>query len=148
LDRQTQTLLTLPLTGTQLLAVQTHGLLLVMLRSITKTAVSTFGEPQELQQQAHLAFDHAIAKKNLQQRMESRLNVAYNSGFFTVTKEQINFLDLLGSQEVVLLDDYSIPVKVNAFELLKLMFERYHEVMNEWEEEYQQLTKIRSAKNV
>jgi hypothetical protein len=101
-----------------------------------------------LQQQAHLAFDHAIAKKNLQQRMESRLNVAYNSGFFTVTKEQINFLDLLGSQEVVLLDDYSIPVKVNAFELLKLMFQRYHEVMNEWEEEYQQLTKIRSAKNV
>ena len=101
-----------------------------------------------LQQQALLAFDHAIAKKNLQQRMESRLNVAYNSGFFTVTKEQINFLDLLGSQEVVLLDDYSIPVKVNAFELLKLMFQRYHEVMNEWEEEYQQLTKIRSAKNV
>jgi len=101
-----------------------------------------------LQQQALLAFDHAIAKKNLQQRMESRLNVAYNSGFFTVTKEQINFLDLLGSQEVVLLDDYSIPVKVNAFELLKLMFQRYHEVMNEWEEEYQQLIKIRSAKNV
>jgi hypothetical protein len=101
-----------------------------------------------LQQQALLAFDHAIAKKNLQQRMESRLNVAYNSGFFTVTKEQINFLDLLGSQEVVLLDDYSIPVKVNAFELLKLMFERYHEVMNEWEEEYQQLIKIRSPKNV
>jgi hypothetical protein len=101
-----------------------------------------------LQQQALLAFDHAIAKKNLQQRMESRLNVAYNSGFFTVTKEQINFLDLLGSQEVVLLDDYSIPVKVNAFELVKLMFQRYHEVMNEWEEEYQQLTKIRSAKNV
>jgi hypothetical protein len=101
-----------------------------------------------LQQQALLAFDHAIAKKNLQQRMESRLNVTYNSGFFTVTKEQINFLDLLGSQEVVLLDDYSIPVKVNAFELVKLMFQRYHEVMNEWEEEYQQLTKIRSAKNV
>lgn len=101
-----------------------------------------------LQKQAQLAFDHAIAKKNLQQRMESRLNVAYNSGFFTVTKEQINFLDLLGSQEVVLLDDYSIPVKVNAFELVKLMFQRYHEVMNEWEEEYQQLTKIRSAKNV
>lgn len=101
-----------------------------------------------LQQQAQLAFDHAIAKKNLQQRMESRLNIAHNGGFFTVTKEQINFLDLLGSQEVVLLDDYDIPIKVNSFELLKLMFARYHEIMNEWEEEYQQLAKIRSAKNV
>jgi hypothetical protein len=80
--------------------------------------------------------------------MESRLNIAYNGGFFAVTKEQINFLDLLGSQEVVLLDDYQTPVKVNAFELLKLMFARYHEIMNEWEEEYQQLAKIRSANNV
>jgi hypothetical protein len=102
----------------------------------------------ELQKQAALAFDHALAKKNLQQHMESRLNVAYNSGFFTVTKEKINFLDLLGSQQVVLLDDYQTPIKINAHELLSLMFQRYHEVMNEWEEEYQKLTNIRSAKNV
>jgi hypothetical protein len=102
----------------------------------------------ELQKQATLAFDHSIAKKNLQQRMESRLNVAYNSGFFNVTKEQINFLDLLGSQEVVLLDDYQTPIKVNAHELLCLMFQRYHEIMNEWEEEWQKLKKIRRGENV
>ena len=101
-----------------------------------------------LQRQAQLSFDHAIAKKNLQQRMQSRLNVTYNDGFFTVTKEQINFLDLLGSQSVVLLDDYQTPIEVNAFELLKIMFQRYHEIMNEWLEEYEQLKKIRSAKHV
>lgn len=101
-----------------------------------------------LQRQAQLSFDHAIAKKNLQQRMQSRLNVTYNDGFFTVTKEQINFLDLLGSQTVVLLDDYQTPIEVNAFELLKIMFQRYHEIMNEWLEEYEQLKKIRSAKHV
>ena len=101
-----------------------------------------------LQRQAQLSFDHAIAKKNLQQRMQSRLTVTYNDGFFTVTKEQINFLDLLGSQTVVLLDDYQTPIKVNAFELLKIMFQRYHEIMNEWLEEYEQLKKIRSAKHV
>jgi len=101
-----------------------------------------------LQRQAQLSFDHAIAKKNLQQRMQSRLNVTYNDGFFTVTKEQINFLDLLGSQEVVLLDDYQTPIMVNAYELLKIMFQRYHEIMNEWLEEYEQLKKIRTAKHV
>jgi len=101
-----------------------------------------------LQRQAQLSFDHAIAKKNLQQRIQSRLNVTYNDGFFTVTKEQINFLDLLGSQSVVLLDDYQTPIEVNAFELLKIMFQRYHEIMNEWLEEYEQLKKIRSAKHV
>jgi hypothetical protein len=102
----------------------------------------------DIQNQAQLSFDHSVAKKNLQQRMQARLNVTYNEGFFTVTKEQINFLDLLGSQEVVLLDNYDTPIKVNAFELLKLMFERYHEIMNEWCEEYEQLKKTRTAKNV
>jgi hypothetical protein len=102
----------------------------------------------DIQNRAQLSFDHSVAKKNLQQRMQSRLNVTYNDGFFTVTKEQINFLDLLGSQEVVLLDNYETPIKVNAFELLKLMFERYHEIMNEWLEEYEQLKKVRTAKNV
>lgn len=102
----------------------------------------------DIQNQAQLSFDHAVAKRNLQQRMQARLNVTYNDGFFTVTKEQINFLDLLGSQEVVLLDNYETPIKVNAFELLKLMFERYHEIMNEWLEEYEQLKKVRTAKNV
>ena len=102
----------------------------------------------DIQNQAQLSFDHSVAKKNLQQRMQARLNVTYNEGFFTVTKEQINFLDLLGSQEVVLLDNYDTPIKVNAFELLRLMFERYHEIMNEWMEEYEQLKKIRTAKNV
>jgi hypothetical protein len=102
----------------------------------------------DIQNQAQLSFDHAVAKRNLQQRMQARLNVTYNEGFFTVTKEQINFLDLLGSQEVVLLDNYETPIKVNAYELLKLMFERYHEIMNEWLEEYEQLKKVRTAKNV
>ena len=102
----------------------------------------------QLQDQAKLAYDHAVAKKNLHQRMESRLNVSYNGGFFTVTKEQINFLDLLGTKDVVVLDDYQTPIKVNAYELLKLMFARYYERMNEWEMEYQQLKKTRSAKNV
>lgn len=103
-----------------------------------------------LQRQAQLSFDHTIAKKNLQQRMQSRLNVTYNNGFFTVSKEQINFLDLLGSQQVqvVLLDDYQTPIMVNVFDLLKIMFQRYHEIMNEWLEEYEQLKKIRSAKHV
>jgi hypothetical protein len=102
----------------------------------------------DLKNQAQLSYEHALAKKNLQQRMESRLNVSYNNGFFTVTKEQINFLDLLGSQEVVLLDDYQTPIKVTAFELVKIMFARYHEIMNEWHTEWEELKKVRSAKHV
>ena len=102
----------------------------------------------ELQNEAKRAFDHALAKKNLQQRMEARLNVSYNNGFFTVTKEQVCFLNLMGAQEIVLLDDYQVPIKVNALELCKKMSARYHEIMNEWAEEYEQLKKIRTANHV
>ena len=105
-------------------------------------------EIPKLQQQARLAFDQNVAKRNLQERMQARLNISFNSGFFTVTKEQINFLDLLGTQEVVLLDDYQTPIRVNAFELMRLMFARYHEIMNEWEEEWQQIKKTRRGEDV
>jgi hypothetical protein len=103
---------------------------------------------EQLQQQAQLSFQFEVAKTALQARMEDRLAVSYREGFFTVTKEQINFLDLLGNQEVVLIDSYKTPIKINAHELLALMFQRYHEIMNEWLEEYNKLSKIRSAKNV
>lgn len=102
----------------------------------------------ELQNEAKRAFDHALAKKNLQQRMEARLNVSYNNGFFTVTKEQLCFLHLMHSKEIVLLDDYQVPIRVNALELYTKMSARYHEIMNEWAEEYEQLKSIRTAKNV
>ena len=103
---------------------------------------------EQLQQQAQLSFQFEVAKTVLQTRMQDRLSVSYRDGFFTVTKEQINFLDLLGNQEVVIIDSYNTPIKVNAHELLTLMFQRYHEIMNEWLEEYNKLSKIRSAKNV
>ena len=105
-------------------------------------------EIPKLQQQARLSFDQAVAKRNLQERMQARLNVSFNGGFFAVTKEQINFLDLLGTQEVVLLDDYQTPIRVNALELMRLMFARYQEIMNEWEEEWQRIKKIRRGEDV
>jgi hypothetical protein len=101
-----------------------------------------------LQTQAKLVYDQELARRNIKQQMESRLTVNHNGGVFSVTKEQINFLDLLGNQEVVLLDDYETPIKCDAFELMKLMFARYHEVMNEWLLAYEEQVKIRSVKNV
>lgn len=103
---------------------------------------------EELQDKANLAYDRELAKRNIKNQMQSRLTVVFNGGVFSVTKEQINFLDLLGSQEVVLLDDYEIPIKVNAFDLLKVMFRRYHEVMNEWHLAYEEQSKVRSARHV
>jgi hypothetical protein len=101
-----------------------------------------------LQKQAQLAYDHEVARRNIKQQMQSRLTVNYNGGVFMVTKEQIVFLDMLGTQEVVILDEYETPIKVNAAALRDQMMQRYHEIMNEWLLVYEEQTKIRSAKHV
>jgi len=103
---------------------------------------------EELQDKANLAYDRELAKRNIKNQMQSRLTVAFNGGVFSVTKEQITFLNLLGSQEIILLDDYEIPIKLNASELLNIMFQRYHEVMNEWHLAYEEQSKVRSARHV
>ena len=105
-------------------------------------------DTESLRDLARLAYDRELAKQNLEVAMTSRLTVVHNNGVFTVTKEQINFLDLLGSQEVVLLDNHKIPIKVNAHDLLSIMFQRYHEVMNEWYYQYNEQAKIRTAKQL
>jgi hypothetical protein len=105
-------------------------------------------DTESLRDLARLAYDRELAKQNLEVAMNSRLTVVHNNGVFAVTKEQINFLDLLGSQDVVLLDDHKIPIMVNAHELLAIMFQRYHEVMNEWYYQYNEQAKIRTAKQL
>jgi len=105
-------------------------------------------DTESLRVAARLAYDRELAKQNLEVAMTSRLTVVHNNGVFTVTKEQINFLNLLGSQDVVLLDEHKIPIMVNAHELLSIMFQRYHEVMNEWYTQYNEQAKIRSAKQL
>lgn len=105
-------------------------------------------DTESLRGLARLAYDRALAKQNLEVTMQSRLTVVHNNGVFTVTKEQINFLDLLGSQDVVILDDHNIPIMVNAHELLTIMFQRYHEVMNEWHHQYNEQARIRTAKQL
>lgn len=102
----------------------------------------------QLKSQAEYAYEHAIAKKNLQQRLQARLNVSYNGGFFTVTKELICFLNMMGTVDTVLIDDYQTPVKVNSLELCRKMTARYQEIMNEWADEYETLKKKRTIKDV
>lgn len=102
----------------------------------------------QLQQQAQLAYDHELAKRNIQQQMQSRLTVHHNDGVFVVDSELICFLNSWEEDQLILLDSYSFPIMINRLELLKKAKQRYQEVMNEWKLAWDQQTKIRSAKNV
>ena len=106
----------------------------------------------DLQQQAKTAFDHAVAKKNLKERMESRLTVSHRDGVFRVTTDLFVLLDLLEddgwNDEMILLDAYDTPVLVNRTELRTLAKQRYFELMNEWLNEWNQLKNVRRAADV
>jgi hypothetical protein len=108
-------------------------------------------EIPKLQQQARLSFDQAVAKRNLQERMQARLNVSFNGGFFTVTKEQMLFLHhnhYMGLKYLIILDDYETPIRVDCLDLYTIMAARYQEIMNEWEEEWQRIKKTRRGEDV
>ena len=106
----------------------------------------------DLQQQAKTAFDHAVAKKNLKERMESRLTVTHRGGVFRVNTELFVLLDLHEddglNDEMILLDAYDTPVMVDRKELRNTAKQRYTELMNEWLAEWNKLKQTRRAEDV
>lgn len=106
----------------------------------------------DLQQQAKTAFDHAVAKKNLKERMQSRLTVTHRGGVFSVNTELFVLLDLPEddgyNDEMVLLDAYDTPVIVDRKELRNTAKQRYTELMNEWLAEWNKLKQTRRAEDV
>jgi hypothetical protein len=104
--------------------------------------------PDELKQQAQIAYNREIAKRNIQQQMQSRLTLQCQDGVFVVSSELINFLSNWEDEELILLDSYQTPIKINREELLYKAKQRYREVMNEWQLAHEEYIKIRSAKHV
>ena len=102
----------------------------------------------DLQQQAKLSFDHAVAKKNLTERMNSRLTVTHRGGVFRVNTDLFVLLDLLEQDEMVILDVYDTPVLVQIAEIQQLAKQRYAELMNEWLAEWERIKKTRRAEDV
>jgi hypothetical protein len=101
-----------------------------------------------LRDQAKLAFDRAVAKKNLQERMQSRLTVSHRGGVFDVNTDLFVLLDLSEDAEMVLLDAYDTPVLVDRQELHSTAKKRYFEIMNEWLAEWNALRQTRRAADV
>ena len=102
----------------------------------------------DLQKQAKTAFDHAVAKKNLKERIESRLTVTHRGGVFTVDTDLFVLLELLEDDEMVILDAYNTPILVNRKELKDTAKQRYAELMNEWLAEWNKLKQTRRAEDV
>jgi hypothetical protein len=91
--------------------------------------------------EAKARFNHNSAKVYLKEKYESKLIVAEQEGLWKADHSTLNFLYNAHhvQEEVVLMDTFNNPVKVNALELYKKLMQVYNDVMKEWHDEWQEL---------
>ena len=100
-------------------------------------------DTNQLIAQARSRFDHAAARKILKEKYQAKMLFAHAGGMFKSTPETITFLSLYNNEEIVLLDLYDNPIKVNSDNLRSEMQKRWYEQMNAWLVEYEELNKNR-----
>jgi hypothetical protein len=86
-------------------------------------------------------FAHNSAKAYLKEKYEAKLIVADQGGLWKANAETISFLLSLQTlgPEMILLDTFDNPVKVDRQLLNKTLSEVYAQVMEEWHKEWQEL---------
>jgi hypothetical protein len=88
-------------------------------------------------------FNHNQAKQYLKDKYQSKLTFADQGGLWVATPELIVFLDSAGSEELILIDSYENPIKVDRNVLLQKANEIYVSVMEQWHNEWAILEKKR-----
>lgn len=93
---------------------------------------------------ARARFDHEAARRVLKEKYQAKMTFAYRGGLWRAGPELHSTIFTCGRiGEVVLLDLYETPVKIDTVELMSLSQERWQEQMNAWLVEYETLSKNR-----
>ena len=90
--------------------------------------------------EAKARFNHNSAKEYLREKYEAKLLVAEQGGLWKADVATIAFLKSWQiSDEIVLIDTFNNPVKVDRTKLLLTLQDTYLAVMNEWHDEWKEL---------
>lgn len=110
---------------------------------------------ENLEKIAKHHLDQSVLRKNLAEKADQSLTLAYNGGLFVITQELIAFAETLmrfdeytGSypEGYHLKDSYNNPIKIDdVHHFLHALITRYTEVMNDWHQEFEDLKTIRKA---
>jgi hypothetical protein len=87
-------------------------------------------------------FDHEAAKRLLREKYQGKFTFAYRGGMWQAGPELLTTLKCC-SGEVVILDSYENPVKVNTEEFYEQVLQRWQEQLNAWLVEHEQLSRKR-----
>jgi hypothetical protein len=89
-------------------------------------------------------FEHAATKRILKEKYQGKMIFAYNGGMWQAGPELLTLLHACSvDDDIVILDLYGNPVKINPTELQYLALGRWQEQMNAWLLEYEELGKKR-----
>ena len=100
-------------------------------------------DTKQLINDAKARFKHNSAKQYLKDKYQAKLLVACQGGLWKAGPELITFVNDCGTEELILLDSYDNPVKVQKDKLLPLLVDTYLTVMEEWHNELTELEKNR-----
>lgn len=86
-------------------------------------------------------FAHNAAKAYLTEKYNAKLIVAEQGGLWRADAPTISLLLTLQEpgSEMILLDTFGTPVKVDRLELIKKLSDVYTQVMEEWHREWKEL---------
>ena len=96
----------------------------------------------ELVARARARFDHESARRTLKEKYQAKFIFAHAGGMWQAGPELLTTLKCC-SGDVVILDLYETPVKVNAEEFYEQVLQRWQEQLNAWLVEYEELSQNR-----
>jgi len=97
---------------------------------------------QDLVKRILKRFDHQQARLVLKETYQAKMLFVHNGGMWRAGPELINLCSVC-DQDVVLLDIYDTPVRVNAEVLKANAIQIWQEQMNAWHSEYEEMSKQR-----
>lgn len=97
---------------------------------------------QDLVKRIRKRFDHQQARLVLKETYKAKMIFAYEGGMWCAGPELINLCSACDT-DVVLLDIYDTPVRVNTDELRTKAMQLWQEQMNAWHSEYEEMSRQR-----
>lgn len=91
---------------------------------------------QQAVKQIKRYFDHDAAKQILKEKYEAKMLFTAFGGLWKAGPELLTLLQSTNYVEMVILDQYGNPCKVERKALFDLVEERWYEQMNGWYTEY------------
>jgi len=102
----------------------------------------------DLKSLANAAFDHALYRKQLRERVQADLVFTANGGMFRITPELLAFVQTWPVDELYLEDIHGNPILLDKQTFLIRAQQHYQTVMNAWHTEFENSRKIRRGRDV